>query len=113
MLKEVGASGQISLGKKYAGRLFEMQVAEDGCVTLSPVQVVPLVEEELARYGVNVATAGRRLRPSGPRTERDPVAAHAQWEADNRDAIEAMDQRLATIGSMAQRVQAWRKRQGV
>jgi hypothetical protein len=41
------------------------------------------------------------------------VAAHAQWEADNRDAIEAMDQRLATIGSMAQRVQAWRKRQGV
>jgi hypothetical protein len=113
MLKEVGASGQISLGKKYAGRLFEMQVAEDGCVTLSPVQVVPLVQEELALYGVNVASAGRRLRPSGPRPERDPVAAHAQWEADNRDAIEAMDQRLATIGSMAQRVQAWRKRQGV
>ena len=113
MLKEVGASGQISLGKKYAGRLFEMQVAEDGCVTLSPVRVVPLVQEELALYGVNVAAAGRRLRPSGPRPERDPVAAHAQWEADNRDAIEAMDQRLATIGSMAQRVQAWRKRQGV
>ena len=113
MLKEVGASGQISLGKKYAGRLFEMQVAEDGCVTLSPVQVVPLVQEELARYGDDVATAGRRLRPSGPRTERDLAAAHAQWEADNRDAIEAMDQRLATIGSMAQRVQAWRQRQGV
>ena len=113
MLKEVGASGQISLGKKYAGRLFEMQVAEDGCVTLSPVRVVPLVQEELALYGVNVAAAGRRLRPSGPRTERDPAASHAQWEADNRDAIEAMDQRLATIGSMAQRVQAWRKRQGV
>jgi hypothetical protein len=24
MLKEVGASGQISLGKKYAGRLFDV-----------------------------------------------------------------------------------------
>ena len=25
MLKEVGASGQISLGKKYAGQLFEVE----------------------------------------------------------------------------------------
>lgn len=112
MLKEVGASGQISLGKKYAGRLFEMQIADNGCVTLSPVQVVPLVQEELASHGLDATSAGRRLRPSAPRTDRDPAAAHAQWAADNRDAIAAMDQRLATIGSMAQRVQAWRKRQG-
>jgi hypothetical protein len=32
MLKEVGASGQISLGKKYAGQLFDMQIAADGQV---------------------------------------------------------------------------------
>ena len=34
MLKEVGASGQISLGKKYAGQLFEVQTAPDGTITL-------------------------------------------------------------------------------
>ena len=41
MLKEVGASGQISLGKKYAGQLFEVQTAPDGTITLMPVKVVP------------------------------------------------------------------------
>ena len=41
MLKEVGASGQISLGKKYAGQLFEVQTAPDGTITLQPVKVVP------------------------------------------------------------------------
>ena len=29
MLKEVGASGQISLGKKFAGRLFDVVIHED------------------------------------------------------------------------------------
>ena len=50
MLKEVGASGQISLGKKYAGQLFDMQVLEDGRVQLMPVKVVPVAQEELAAY---------------------------------------------------------------
>jgi hypothetical protein len=35
MRKEVGASGQISLCKKYAGQLFEVQTAADGTITLS------------------------------------------------------------------------------
>ena len=53
MLKEVGASGQISLGKKYAGQLFDVQTAADGTITLMPVKVVPAtltVQEEPARY---------------------------------------------------------------
>jgi hypothetical protein len=53
MLKEVGSSGQISLGKKYAGQLFDMQIAEDGSVKLTPVKVVPVahsVQEERATY---------------------------------------------------------------
>jgi hypothetical protein len=35
MLKEVGASGQISLGKKYAGQLYDVQTAPDGTITCS------------------------------------------------------------------------------
>lgn len=41
MLKEVGASGQISLGKKYAGQLFEVAAQPDGSITMNPVKVVP------------------------------------------------------------------------
>lgn len=40
MLKTVGASGQLSLGKKYAGQHFEMKVEADGRVVLIPVQIV-------------------------------------------------------------------------
>ena len=52
MFKEVGASGQISLGKKYAGRMFDMSLAADGRITLVPVQVVPMVQETQASYAV-------------------------------------------------------------
>ena len=44
MLKEVGASGQISLGKKYAGQLFDMEIQPDGCIVMRPVKVVPLTQ---------------------------------------------------------------------
>lgn len=40
MLKTVGTSGQISLGKKYAGQHFEIQFADNGAVTLLPVHMV-------------------------------------------------------------------------
>lgn len=40
MLKTVGASGQLSLGKKYAGQHFEMRTEADGRVVLVPVQIV-------------------------------------------------------------------------
>ena len=41
MLKEVGASGQISLGKRYAGQLFEVSTEPDNTIVLRPVKVVP------------------------------------------------------------------------
>ncbi|MCC6194041.1 MAG: hypothetical protein IT518_06175 [Burkholderiales bacterium] len=40
MLKTVGASGQISLGKKYAGQHFEMRTEADGRLVLVPVRIV-------------------------------------------------------------------------
>jgi hypothetical protein len=39
-LKTVGLSGQLSLGKRFAGRHFEMQVEPDGRVILTPVTVI-------------------------------------------------------------------------
>ncbi len=43
MLKEVGASGQISLGKKFAGQLFDVQFLDTGVVQMLPVRVVPVI----------------------------------------------------------------------
>lgn len=41
MLKMVGASGQLSLGKKYAGQYFEVTEREDGAIVMVPMRVVP------------------------------------------------------------------------
>jgi hypothetical protein len=41
MLKQVGASGQLSLGKKFAGRYFQVEPQEDGVLMLRPMHVVP------------------------------------------------------------------------
>lgn len=53
MLKHVGASGQISLGKKYAGKLFQMEIQADGTILMHPVTVVassPAVHEHQPAY---------------------------------------------------------------
>lgn len=123
MLKEVGASGQISLGKKYAGQLFDMQIAADGAVTLTPVKVVPVaqaVKEELAAYKVNPAQVGNgdgyytpermaRRAAAAARSPAETQALHGKWEEDNKAGIEAMNKRMAKIGSMGIRIHAWRQ----
>lgn len=119
MLKEVGASGQISLGKKYAGQLYDVQTAADGTITLQPVKVVPMVQEETPTYLVAPATPSsdgwltpERLARRAAATARSPAemeAACTQWEEEHKEAIEAMNQRLAKIGSMARRIHEWRK----
>ena len=96
MLKEVGASGQISLGKKYAGQLFDLQMDEDGSLKLTPVKVVPIVQKAHAAH----AAQG---------TPTEVKAARNQWEEDNKEAIAAMNKRMTHIGSMARRIHEWRK----
>lgn len=44
MLKMVGSSGQLSLGKKYAGKYFQVEHVEGGAVLLRPMKVVPDAE---------------------------------------------------------------------
>lgn len=119
MLKEVGASGQISLGKKYAGQLFDVQTAADGTITLQPVKVVPMVQEEAPAYLTPSPSASgdgwltpERLARRAAAAARSPAemeAARTQWEEENKEAIAAMNQRMAKIGSMARRIHEWRK----
>ena len=61
MLKEVGASGQISLGKKYAGQLFDVVFYPDGRVELVPMKAVPAMQTEPP-----AATAGHRVQEEAP-----------------------------------------------
>jgi hypothetical protein len=123
MLKEVGASGQISLGKKYAGQLFEVETQADGTIVMRPMKVVPMTssaQEERATYQVNVATtdtgdgwlAPERLARRAAAAARSPAeaqAARTQWEEENKDTIDAMNKRMANIGSMGMRAHTWRK----
>ncbi len=129
MLKEVGASGQISLGKKYAGQLFDMVFYPDGRVELVPVKVVPTVkgspvaplsepaattvQEEAAAYRVGDGwlTPERlaRRKAAYERTPEEFESQRDQWEAENKDAIEAFNARALRMGSMGRRIYEWRK----
>lgn len=118
MLKEVGASGQISLGKKYAGQLFDLTVQPDGSIVMQPVKVVPVVQEQAATYEVSAAPVGdgwltpERLARRSAAAARSPAETQAlqdKWEEDNKDAIDAMNKRMAKIGSMGMRIHEWRK----
>lgn len=40
-IKVVGKSGQISLGKSYAGKTFRLQRRDDGAIVLTAVAIVP------------------------------------------------------------------------
>ena len=57
MFKEVGSSGQISLGKKYAGQLFDVTVHLDGSIVMSPVRVVPAAEQSTREWANANATS--------------------------------------------------------
>ncbi len=120
MLKEVGASGQISLGKKYAGQLFDAVFHPDGRVELVPMKAVPAVEEpaqlaqeEVAAYriGEGWLTPERlaRRKAAAERTAEETARLAARWEAENKEAIEAFNERARRIGSMGRRIHEWRK----
>ena len=108
MLKEVGASGQISLGKKYAGQLFDLSVQADGSIVMQPVKVVPIAhtaQEKRANFNASprrrLAHPERLARRAGRCAQpgRHGHSPHAM-EEENKEAIEAMNQRMAKIGSM-------------
>ena len=95
MLKEVGASGQISLGKRYAGQLFEVTFHGDGRVELLPMRVVPV---RAAGVDSDVPAPDAWLPPGG-------YQACNAWALENRQALEAYSQRIEQDGTAADQLQ--------
>jgi len=69
MLKMVGNSGQLSLGKQYAGRYFEVKQREDGSIVLTPMRVIPECDAWLY-----TAEMRGRLRAADNWMDRNPPA---------------------------------------
>ena len=96
MLKEVGASGQISLGKKYAGQLFDLQTGDDGSIVMRPVKVVPATataQETQAPYRVTPAT--QQNNREWAETHAEDIALYNAWASQSEP--------------YSQRVRRWRE----
>ena len=99
MLKEVGTSGQISLGKKYAGQLFEVVVQPGGSIVMNPVKVVPatlVAHESQAKSGV----AGQGIVQA---------AATREWANENAANIDQYNAWASQREPYSQRVRRWRE----
>ena len=129
MLKEVGASGQISLGKKYAGQLFDVVFYTDGRVELVPMKAVPTVRsasvaepssgahghgvhEDAAAYRVGDGwLTPERLAARKAAQERGTEAPAALGPLENSAVIDAYNRRIEREGSMGWRLYELRKKQ--
>ena len=91
MLKEVGASGQISLGREFAGRLFDVVFHQDKRFELFPMKVVP--------QGQPSATLLEHASVSGGWCPPGGSAQCSQWAVDNRKALTAYAQQVNDEGT--------------
>ena len=77
-IKTVGKSGQISLGKNYAGKTLRMRRQPDGSILLTPVAVIP--ESQLWTL---------------QEPHRSAIERGMAWAADNPPAETDLDELLA------------------
>lgn len=87
-IKVVGKSGQISLGKNYAGRTFRLERVNDGRIVLTAVAMVPenqlwtLTEPHRSRIERGLAWAGQtKPRETGIETllkQKSKTEAHSR-----------------------------------
>ncbi|HEY8036937.1 MAG TPA: hypothetical protein VIF37_15250 [Methylobacter sp.] len=83
MLKMVGSSGQLSLGKKYAGKYFEIEQIEDGTLVLRPMKVIPESEAWLQEPETqNKLRQAKEWMKENPPTETDLDAFLEQAKAN-------------------------------
>lgn len=97
MLKEVGASGQISLGKKHAGKLYDVIVHEDDRFELIPVRVVASSKPQPPRI---VKAVDGWVPPGG-------YDGATQWALDNRAALELYAKQIEETGTAAEELQRY------
>lgn len=97
MLKEVGASGQISLGKKYAGKLYEVISHPDGRFELIPVRVV----SDARPQAPQIVTAPDGWVPPGG------YDGCTKWALENREALEHYARQVDEAGTAAEQLQRY------
>ena len=95
MLKEVGASGQISLGKKYAGKLFDVICHPGDRFELIPVRDVATPPPQTPQI---VQALDGWVPPGG-------YGGCTQWALDNRDAVEQYARQIEEEGTAAEQLQ--------
>lgn len=87
MLKMVGNSGQFSLGKKFAGRYFQVEQQPDGAVLLRPMTLIPAAEawahEPAMRDQLHRASEWAKRTPPAE-TKLDKLAGNAARRAGKR-----------------------------
>jgi hypothetical protein len=84
-LKTVGKSGQISLGKGFAGKTLRLQRQADGSILLTPVAVIP--ESQLWTL---------------QEPHRSAIERGMAWAAGNPPAETDLDELLARQGRRAE-----------
>lgn len=97
MLKQVGASGQISLGKKYAGKLFDVIIHPGDRFELIPVRVVATANPR----GPEIVRAADGWVPPGG------YDGCTKWALDNRDAIERHARQTEDEGTAAEQLRRY------
>lgn len=95
MLKEVGASGQISLGKKFAGKLFDVILHPDGRFELIPMRVVASGSAPSPQI---VPAPDGWVPPGG-------YDGCTKWALDNRAALELYARQNEEEGTAAEQLQ--------
>jgi hypothetical protein len=93
VLKEVGTSGQISLGKKFAGQLFDVQFLDTGAVQMLPVRIVPAT-----------TAAGQQPPTNMPSTPQDD-----QWHLMHAKQIAAYNAWAEQRPTFSESVRLWRE----
>lgn len=95
MLKEVGASGQISLGKKYAGKLFDVILHPGDRFELIPVRIVATAPPLMPQI---LQVPDGWIPPGG-------YDGCTQWALDNRVALEQYARQIEEEGTAAEQLQ--------
>ena len=80
-VKQVNKQGQISIGKKYAGKKVRVDEYPDGTVVLEPVEIISEFEMKLLKN----------------KAFHDRLKAFDRWESNNQPAeseLSALEQKL-------------------
>jgi hypothetical protein len=95
MLNKIGTSGEVSLGKRFAGQLFDVIFYADGRVEMLPMRSVAAARRTPV---VDVTPVDGWVPPGGYGTCNT-------WALENREALEAYAASVKLEGTAAEQMQ--------